>query len=80
MISLGNIFSCLVLCNKLIDIEPSLEKSYQLIFRIYYSLNDATELTRAYEICQKNLVQSVGLKPSSKTKNLYDNLIHRLIS
>ena len=71
LFSMGNFDESLMICNKLLFIEPCQEQAYQLCFHTYHKIEDYTGLARSYNSCISNLSHFLGIEPSKKTNDIY---------
>ena len=63
------------ICEKLLDLEPTQEKCWQLLMETYANMNDRNGIIRSYEECKNKLKVHLGLAPSKDTEVLYKKLL-----
>ena len=71
---LGKYEETIVFCRELINIDPCQENAYQLLMLAYRALDDTTSVHRNYQLCCKNLQNSLNTRPSHKTISIYQSI------
>lgn len=69
-----NYVACRDACLAILEIEPCQEKAYQICMRAYSCLDNLTEIHRLFNRCVQNFNESLGIRPSNITINLFKQL------
>ena len=65
----------LAVCQLAIKKDPTLEGAYRLSMEIYQRLGDRQAILRTYQACSEALKQSLFIRPSKATEDLYRKLL-----
>jgi DNA-binding SARP family transcriptional activator len=65
----------LVVCQKAIRYDSTLEAGYRVSMQIYHRLGDRQSIVRTYQACSSALRHILSLAPSRETDDLYHKLI-----
>lgn len=64
----------LTYCGRVLNYDIANERTHRRVMRLNYLKGNRTEALRQYEFCQKALDEELGVKPSQKTKILYEQI------
>ena len=55
-------------------IDNCSEEAYRLSMQIHSAMGNVSEVKRIYQLCVETLQKEIGIQPSGKTKQVYENL------
>ncbi|MCB9101745.1 MAG: hypothetical protein H6632_19580 [Anaerolineales bacterium] len=61
---------------RILALDPTREKVHRQLMRLYWQLNEPGEALAQYKCCVQALRQELGTSPITRTKRLYQQIIH----
>lgn len=61
--------------DKMLGIDPLMESGYRCLMRCQFALGNKATSLRQFNLCKETLRRELGVSPSSKTENLYRQIL-----